>query len=141
MTTLCICTNWKNSAVDTKKTAFEIYETNGIFPTACHHGLIEILCEIVEAVSCELYIITLQYCYLLVILSAKYPLAMTNFVLDTYGKDQVLGFNIGCSFDKLASYLLKRLPILVFKLLSMCFMAGCTTDFANLNTILFTDVG
>ena len=25
---------------------------------------------------------------------------MTNFILDTYGKDQVLGFDIGCLFDK-----------------------------------------
>ena len=49
MTTLRICTNWKNSAADTKKTAFEIYETNGIFPTACRHGQIEILCEIVRS--------------------------------------------------------------------------------------------
>ena len=93
-TTLCICTNWKNSASDTMKTAFNIYEINGIFPTACCYGLIEILCDIIQ--SSELWVVhyTLRYHYLLVILSAKYPLAMTNFVLDTHGKDQVLGFNI-----------------------------------------------
>lgn len=34
------------------------------------------------------------------IYSAKYPLAITNFIMDVYGKNQGLGFDIGCSFDK-----------------------------------------
>lgn len=38
--------------------------------------------------------------FCLLCLSAKYPLAATNFVLDLYGDKQGLGFDIGCSFDQ-----------------------------------------
>ncbi|KAF7977125.1 hypothetical protein HWV62_4742 [Athelia sp. TMB] len=76
------CTkNWKAANSANKKSAFEIYETNGIFPVACRHGLIITFAEMVR--SNEL---------------AKYPLATTNFLLEVFGYDVGLGADIGCSF-------------------------------------------
>ncbi|KAF7964652.1 hypothetical protein HWV62_4415, partial [Athelia sp. TMB] len=75
--------NWKAANSANKKSAFEIYETNGIFPVACRHGLIVTFAEMVH--SNEL---------------AKYPLATTNFLLEVFGYDIGLGADIGCLFTE-----------------------------------------
>lgn len=46
--------NWKASAAEGKQSVFDIYETTGIFPLACRHGLVETYAEIVR--SGELYV-------------------------------------------------------------------------------------
>ncbi|KAF7970980.1 hypothetical protein HWV62_22471 [Athelia sp. TMB] len=74
---------WKAAASENKKSAFEIYETNGIFPVACRHGLVITFAEIVR--SGEL---------------AKYPLATTNFLLEVFGDDLGLGADIGCALTE-----------------------------------------
>lgn len=33
--------------------------------------------------------------------SAKYPLAITNYMLDTYGDDIGIGYDVGCTFSQL----------------------------------------
>ncbi|KAF7976738.1 hypothetical protein HWV62_5710 [Athelia sp. TMB] len=74
---------WKAAASENKKGAFEIYETNGVFPVACRHGLVITFAEIVR--SGEL---------------AKYPLATTNFLLEVFGDDLGLGADIGCALTE-----------------------------------------
>lgn len=51
--TACV-KNWKAANSTNKKSAFEIYDTNGIFPVACRHGLVITFTEIVR--SNELYV-------------------------------------------------------------------------------------
>ncbi|KAG2087520.1 uncharacterized protein F5147DRAFT_748517 [Suillus discolor] len=79
---LASCLAWKSSAPDHKKTAADIYETTGIFASACRHGFIIKVCEMVR--SGEL---------------AKYLLAITNAMIDAYGKDIGMGYDVGCTFS------------------------------------------
>jgi hypothetical protein len=46
---LASCLTWKSSAPDHKKTAADIYETTGIFASACRHGFIIKVCEMVRS--------------------------------------------------------------------------------------------
>lgn len=42
------CTkNWKASAAEHKKRALDIYDITGIFASACRHGLMNKICEMV----------------------------------------------------------------------------------------------
>ncbi|KZT26423.1 hypothetical protein NEOLEDRAFT_1198259 [Neolentinus lepideus HHB14362 ss-1] len=77
------CTDrWKAGAAEHEKTALDIYDTTGIFVSACRHGIIVKACEMVQ--SGDL---------------AKYPLAIEDHLLDEYGEDQGHGYDIACSFD------------------------------------------
>lgn len=46
---LASCLQWKSSGPDHKKTALDIYETTGIFASACRHGFIIKVCEMVKS--------------------------------------------------------------------------------------------
>ncbi|KAG2070065.1 hypothetical protein BDR04DRAFT_967693, partial [Suillus decipiens] len=81
---LTSCERWKSSAPEHQKMALNIYETMGIFAAACQHGFIIKFCEMVH--SGEL---------------AKYPLALTDFILDAFGKDIGIRYDIGCTFGKI----------------------------------------
>ncbi|KAG2743926.1 hypothetical protein P692DRAFT_20878574 [Suillus brevipes Sb2] len=81
---LASCLRWKSSGPDHKKTALDIYETTGIFASACRHGFIIKVCEMVK--SGEL---------------AKYPLAITDALIDLYGQDIGVGYDVGCTFSKI----------------------------------------
>ncbi|KAG1774964.1 hypothetical protein EV702DRAFT_1180545 [Suillus placidus] len=81
---LASCLRWKSSGPDHKKTALDIYETTGIFASACHHGFIIKVCEMVR--SGEL---------------AKYLLAITDALINLYGQDIGLGYDVGCTFSKI----------------------------------------
>ncbi|KAI0771436.1 hypothetical protein BC629DRAFT_1531885 [Irpex lacteus] len=82
------CTeNWKASAEEHNKKALDIYHQTGIFGSACRHHIIEIFCEMIR--SGEL---------------AKYPLAITNHILDVHDDDDMtIGYDIGCAFTGTAS--------------------------------------
>ncbi|KAG1877267.1 hypothetical protein F4604DRAFT_1880502 [Suillus subluteus] len=78
------CTsNFKVSGPEQKKTALDIYEITGIFAAACHHGIIEKICEMVR--SGEL---------------AKYGLAIIDHLLQAHGNDIGLAQDTGCAFSK-----------------------------------------
>ncbi|KAK7676308.1 hypothetical protein QCA50_020725 [Cerrena zonata] len=79
-TTSCAKT-WKASAAEHEKRALDIYETTGMFVSACRHGFIQIACEMVR--SGEL---------------AKYPLAIINHICRVHGHGIGCGYDIGCSF-------------------------------------------
>lgn len=82
------CTErWKASAAEHEKTALDVYDVTGIFVAACRHGFIAKACQMVQ--SGEL---------------AKYPLAMENKLLNTYGEDQIHGYDIGCDFSKTVAH-------------------------------------
>lgn len=96
--TVC-ASNWKAANGANKKSAFEIYDTNGIFPVACRHGLVVAFAELVR--SNELYVaLHSLISFTNTSHRAKYPLATANFLLEVFGYDVGLGADIGCSFSE-----------------------------------------
>ncbi|KAL6308954.1 hypothetical protein BKA93DRAFT_864339 [Sparassis latifolia] len=76
------CTqNWKSAAAEDKKKMWGIFDETGIFASACRHGFILWIADMVR--SGEL---------------AKYPLAMVAKVLQLLGPRSMGGYDIGCSF-------------------------------------------
>ncbi|KAF7981823.1 hypothetical protein HWV62_31947 [Athelia sp. TMB] len=72
---------WKNMKEDITKRMWGIFDETGIFLALCRHGFALVLADMVK--SGEL---------------AKYPLAVANLLLHTFGKDLGGGYDIGCKF-------------------------------------------
>ncbi|KAI0039816.1 hypothetical protein FA95DRAFT_1503682 [Auriscalpium vulgare] len=64
------------------KSVTQVFEQTGIFLTTCRHGIVEFVEEMIK--SGEL---------------AKYALASLDAIMKTYGADQGVGYDIGCSMD------------------------------------------
>ncbi|KZT06566.1 uncharacterized protein LAESUDRAFT_759386 [Laetiporus sulphureus 93-53] len=78
----CTCMqNWKSVASEEKKKMWGIFEETGIFASACRHGLILWIADMI--CSGEL---------------AKYPLAMVAKALELLGPRSMGGYDIACSF-------------------------------------------
>ncbi|KAJ3751717.1 hypothetical protein EV360DRAFT_56461 [Lentinula raphanica] len=76
------CTeNWKAAASDSQKRMWNVFDESGVFVSACRHGFVLWICDMVR--SGEL---------------AKYPLAMVGKALKTFGPKWVMGYDIGCTF-------------------------------------------
>ncbi|KAG1869941.1 hypothetical protein F4604DRAFT_1926724 [Suillus subluteus] len=74
------CTdNWKAAAADAKKKSWGIFEETGIFASACRHGLILWIGDMIR--SGELF---------------KYPLAIIGKALETLGSRLLVGYDVGC---------------------------------------------
>ncbi|KAJ7032930.1 hypothetical protein C8F04DRAFT_1211033 [Mycena alexandri] len=73
---------WKNMVNDITSKMWGVFDETGIFPALCRHGFVLILVDMIR--SGEL---------------AKYPLALIDELLDTYGKNQGGGYDIGCHFE------------------------------------------
>ncbi|EGN97527.1 hypothetical protein SERLA73DRAFT_153891 [Serpula lacrymans var. lacrymans S7.3] len=69
---------WKNTAPENEKVLLAVYDISGMFVGACRHGIIIKACEMVQ--SGEL---------------TKYPLAIIDHILDNYGSDVGIGYDIG----------------------------------------------
>ncbi|KAI0038469.1 hypothetical protein FA95DRAFT_1662786 [Auriscalpium vulgare] len=76
------CTDgWQAAnATSMGKSVTEVFDQTGVFLTTCRHGIVEFVTEMVR--SGEL---------------AKYALASLNAIMKTYGDDQAVGYDIGCS--------------------------------------------
>ncbi|KAI0038697.1 hypothetical protein FA95DRAFT_1505189 [Auriscalpium vulgare] len=72
---------WDNMAPDLTKKMWGVYDETGIFISVCRHGFLLVLADMVR--SGEL---------------SKYPLAVTEKLLNTFGKDLGGGYDIGCGF-------------------------------------------
>ncbi|KAK7447347.1 hypothetical protein VKT23_014057 [Stygiomarasmius scandens] len=80
---LAKCTkNWKAARADAEKRIWNIFVETGLFASACRHGFILWLMDMV--MSGEL---------------AKYPLALVAKALELFDDEWVLGYDIGCSFS------------------------------------------
>ncbi|KAI0686976.1 hypothetical protein C8Q76DRAFT_772245 [Earliella scabrosa] len=73
--------HWKAAAADEKKRMWAIYDETGIFASACRHGLILWIADMVR--SGEL---------------AKYAIAMTDKINNTLPGKKNIGYDIGCEF-------------------------------------------
>ncbi|KAJ7698303.1 hypothetical protein B0H17DRAFT_1196887 [Mycena rosella] len=74
---------WKAAGPEARKQMFMLFAIAGIFLTVCRHGHVVIMCDMIR--SGELM---------------KYPLAMVRWLLDHYGADVGLGYDIMCAFWK-----------------------------------------
>ncbi|KAJ7678318.1 hypothetical protein DFH06DRAFT_1121808 [Mycena polygramma] len=73
---------WKNMINDITSKMWGIFDETGIFVALCRHGFVLILADMIR--SGEL---------------AKYPLALVDILLDTYGEKLGLGYDVGCHFE------------------------------------------
>ncbi|KAJ7692021.1 hypothetical protein B0H14DRAFT_3531662 [Mycena olivaceomarginata] len=74
---------WKAAGPEARKKMFALFAISGIFLTVCRHGHVVVMCDMIR--SGELM---------------KYPLAMVKRLLDEYGADIGLGYDIMCAFFK-----------------------------------------
>ncbi|KAJ7765467.1 hypothetical protein DFH07DRAFT_955712 [Mycena maculata] len=74
---------WRNAGPEQHKKMFALFAVLGIFLTVCRQGHVIVMCDMI--CSGELM---------------KYPLAMVKWLLDRYGKDIGLGYDIMCAFFK-----------------------------------------
>ncbi|KAJ7717534.1 hypothetical protein DFH07DRAFT_973557 [Mycena maculata] len=74
---------WRAAGPDQRKKMFALFAVSGIFLTVCRHGHVIVMCDMIR--SGELM---------------KYPLAMVKRILNRYGKDIGLGYDIMCAFFK-----------------------------------------
>ncbi|OCH84141.1 hypothetical protein OBBRIDRAFT_786534 [Obba rivulosa] len=78
------CTQrWRNAGPEARKKMFALFAATGIFVCLCRHGQLLILCDMIR--SGELM---------------KYPLAITNKLMDVYGADIKVAYDIACAFAK-----------------------------------------
>jgi len=74
---------WRSAAPEARKKMFSFFAVSGIFLVVCQHGHVLFLCDMIR--SGELM---------------KYPLALVNKLMDVYGPDLALGYDIACGFAK-----------------------------------------
>ncbi|KAL0572264.1 hypothetical protein V5O48_009690 [Marasmius crinis-equi] len=72
---------WKAAAPDAQKKMFELFSVAGIFLSVCRHGHVLVMCDMVR--SGELM---------------KYPLATVDELINRYGEDLGVGYDIMCAF-------------------------------------------
>ncbi|KAF8507268.1 hypothetical protein JB92DRAFT_2793630 [Gautieria morchelliformis] len=76
------CTDrWKAANADAVKATYKEFDESGIFLSACRHGFIILIADMVR--SGEL---------------AKYPLAHLNKIIEVYDSNLAIGYDIACSF-------------------------------------------
>ncbi|KIK51434.1 hypothetical protein GYMLUDRAFT_181397, partial [Collybiopsis luxurians FD-317 M1] len=74
--------NWNAALSDSrKKEMWDTFHKSGIFASACRHGFILWIVDMIH--SGEL---------------AKYPLAILTKAIEMFGDKWMVGYNIGCSF-------------------------------------------
>ncbi|KAI0350003.1 hypothetical protein OH77DRAFT_1576588 [Trametes cingulata] len=73
--------NWKAAAADEKKHMWGVFEETGIFASACRHGIILWVVDMVRSGE-----------------KAKYPLAIVGKAHDVLGERLLFGYDIGCDF-------------------------------------------
>ncbi|KAJ7705037.1 hypothetical protein B0H17DRAFT_1156954 [Mycena rosella] len=74
---------WKAAGPEARKKMFALLAISGIFLTVCRHGHVVVMCDMIR--SGELM---------------KYPLAMVRHLIDHYGTDIGIGYDIMCAFWK-----------------------------------------
>ncbi|KAF8169309.1 hypothetical protein K438DRAFT_1774323 [Mycena galopus ATCC 62051] len=77
--------HWKNLSEELTSKMWGIFEETGIFLALCWHSFMLSVADMVRSGELD---------------SAKYPLAIENVMMDAFGKDIGLGYDIGCGHAK-----------------------------------------
>ncbi|KAG2108910.1 uncharacterized protein F5147DRAFT_576420 [Suillus discolor] len=75
--------HWRNAGPEACKCMFSVFEESGIFIVACRHWFILLVCDMVKSGE-----------------FSKYPLATLDHLLNVYGKNGGVAYNISCAFSK-----------------------------------------
>ena len=96
---------WRNAGPEARKKMFSLFAVAGIFLAVCRHGHVLVICDMIR--SGELYVLPTHlhrsHVLLLHFLRMKYPLAVVQRLLQCYGSDICLGYDIMCAFIKTLS--------------------------------------
>ncbi|TFK59430.1 hypothetical protein BDN72DRAFT_905854 [Pluteus cervinus] len=74
---------WRNAGPESRKKMFALFAVSGIFVTVCRHGHVLLICDMIR--SGELM---------------KYPIAHVQALMNRYGSDIGLGYDIWCQLIK-----------------------------------------
>ncbi|OBZ66016.1 hypothetical protein A0H81_14010 [Grifola frondosa] len=74
---------WRNAGPEARKKMFRLFAATGIFVCICRHGHLLVACDMIR--SGELM---------------KYPLAMVDRLIEVYGSNVKVGYDIWCAFAK-----------------------------------------
>jgi hypothetical protein len=90
--------NWKAAASREKKRMWGVFDETGIFASACPHGFVLWLVDMIQ--SGELYVNLISPPVVAVTCSsrAKYPLSMVAKAMEVFGSHLLIGYGIGCVF-------------------------------------------
>ncbi|KAJ7281137.1 hypothetical protein C8J57DRAFT_1433838 [Mycena rebaudengoi] len=72
---------WKNLSTALTSKMWGIFDETGVFVCLCRHGFVMLIVDMIR--SGEL---------------AKYPLAISNALMDAFGEDVAQGYDVGCGF-------------------------------------------
>jgi Kyakuja-Dileera-Zisupton transposase len=88
--------NWVAANAVSKDT-LQLFEQTGVFISVCRHGFVQTLVEMRR--SGELFVMFVHHVIYACssINSAKYGLGTLNEIIDMYGDDQCMGYDIACS--------------------------------------------
>jgi hypothetical protein len=85
---------------------FSLFAVAGIFLAVCRHGHVLVICDMIR--SGELYVLPphlhCNHVILLCFFRMKYPHAVVERLLQLYGSDICLGYDIMCAFIKTLSH-------------------------------------
>ncbi|KAF8145140.1 hypothetical protein K438DRAFT_1782175 [Mycena galopus ATCC 62051] len=76
---------WENLSEELTSKMWGIFDETGIFLALCQHSFVLLVADMVRSGELD---------------SAKYPLAIENVMMDAFGKDIGLGYDIGCGHAK-----------------------------------------
>ena len=94
--------NWKAAASMEKKRMWGIFDETGTFASACPHGFVLWLADMVQSGEqyVHIYCLVSYYPDLSSHCRAKYPLSMVAKAMDTLGSNLQIGYDIGCVFGR-----------------------------------------
>ncbi|TFY51701.1 hypothetical protein EVJ58_g10428, partial [Rhodofomes roseus] len=80
--TTCV-ERWRNAGPESRKKMFALFAVTGVFVCVCRHGHLLAICDMIR--SGELM---------------KYPLAIIDRLMNVYGSDILVGYDIACAFAR-----------------------------------------
>lgn len=92
--------HWKAAASDDTKRMWGMFDETGIFACACRHAMIVWLADMVRSgeLSVNFPAPAIWWLWLILLDSAKYPLAIVAKILEKISGKKLIGYDIGCAF-------------------------------------------
>jgi hypothetical protein len=93
--------NWKAAtSKELPPASKEAFEQTGVFACVCRHGIVEFLIEFVQCGERDVFFFrNLSLLVLTLLCRAKHALAAVAKILQVFGEDQGLGYDINCVLD------------------------------------------
>jgi hypothetical protein len=96
---ICI-QRWRNAGPEARKKMFSLFAVAGIFLVVCRHGHVLFICDMIRSGELWVHYFPDSIFFTVTISRMKYPFAIVNKLIDIYGTDLGLGYDIMCGFTK-----------------------------------------